>query len=222
MADMAKELELTPELYSYLREHSSAPDPILERLLARTREELPDLAMMLIHPAQGRLLEFVTGLVPGAQVLEVGTFTGASALCFARGVGPDGRVTCLELNEEYPEVGRPYWREAGVEDRIELVLGDATESIRALPAEPTFDLAFIDADKANYPIYVREALARLRPGGFLLIDNTLWSGDVADPTAEGAALEAIRDLNDALVADDALEVLMLPLADGLTLVRPRA
>jgi len=216
---MSKELALTPELYTYLREHSSPADPVLERLLARSREDLPALAGMLIHPAQGRLLEFLAGLVPGGRVLEVGTFTGASALCFARGVGPDGRVTCLELNADYPEIGRPFWREAGVEERIELVLGDASRSIRALPAEPTFDLAFIDADKAGYPVYVREAVPRLRPGGIAIIDNTLWSGDVADPSADGASLRAIRELNDALAADSSLEVLMLPLADGLTLVR---
>ena len=153
------------------------------------------------------------------RAIEIGTFTGYSALCVARGLPADGSLLCLDVSEEWTAVARRYWERAGLSDRIELRLGDAHESLRALPAEPTFDLAFIDADKSGYADYVEQLHPRMRPNGLILLDNTLRGGHVLEPRTDDD--RAIAGLNDALVRDPRWETVLLPLADGLTLLRAR-
>jgi caffeoyl-CoA O-methyltransferase len=142
-----------------------------------------------------------------------------SALFIARGLGPEGRLLCCDVSEEWTAIARRYWERAGVADRIELRLGPAAETLRALPTDVPFDFAFIDADKANYSLYYEEILKRLRPGALIAVDNVLWSGDVVRPEKRDEDVEAIRRFNDRVVADARVESVILPVADGLTLVR---
>ena len=155
------------------------------------------------------------------RAVEVGTFTGYSALCIARGLPEDGHLLCCDVNAEWTAIGRRYWDRAGVGKRIELRLGPAAETLRALPADPVLDLAFVDADKPGYPIYYEEILRRLRPGGLILVDNVLWMGRVADPSSDDEHTQAIRGFNDKVAADPRVDCVMLPVADGLTLLRKR-
>jgi caffeoyl-CoA O-methyltransferase len=159
--------------------------------------------------------------VGAKSAVEVGTFTGYSALCIARGLPDDGRLLACDVSEEWAAIARRYWQRAGVEKKIELRLGPALETLRALPVEPHFDLGFIDADKPSYPAYYAEILARLRPGGLILVDNVLWMGRVADPAADDPATAAIRAFNDRVAADPRVDCVMLPISDGLTLLRKR-
>jgi caffeoyl-CoA O-methyltransferase len=215
-----KELEVDAALHAYLRAHTTPPDPHLAGLLAATEEAAPDLVEMLTPPGQGLLLTMLAGLARAERVLEIGTFTGAGALCLARGLRRGGTLVCLEAEARWPEVGRPFWRAAGVEERIDLRIGDAHETVTQLPAGPVLDLAYVDADKTGYPHYVREVLPRLRPGGLLLVDNTLRGRRVLDEDPDEGT-RAIQAVNDALVADPEVEVVLLPVADGLTVARRR-
>lgn len=215
-----KELEVTPALHAYIREHSSAPDPVLAGLLEASRAAAGELEVMLVPAAQGLLLQLLAGLARAQRILEIGTFTGASALCLARGLAPSGTVTCLERDPAWPEVGRPFWRQAGVEDRIDLRIGDARELLPAIAPEPAFDLVFVDADKPSQPFYVREALARLRPGGLLVVDNTLRDGAVLQDDPEPST-RAVQEANALLAADPGVACVMLPFADGITIATRR-
>jgi caffeoyl-CoA O-methyltransferase len=151
----------------------------------------------------------------------VGTFTGYSAISIARGLAPDGRLLCCDVNEEWTGIARRYFARAGVAERITLRIAPALETLRALPPTPEIDLAFIDADKTGYRAYYEELLPRLRPGGVVGFDNVLWNGAVADPTNTTADTQALRALNDFLVTDQRVDIVMLPVADGLTLARKR-
>jgi caffeoyl-CoA O-methyltransferase len=151
--------------------------------------------------------------------VEIGTFTGSSSLALARGLGPDGRLLCCDVSEEWTSIAREHWEKAGVADRIELRLGPALDTLRSLPADETFDLAFVDADKTGYADYYEELLPRLRPGGLLLVDNTLWSGAVLDEKDDTDDTVAIRELNDRIAADPRVRVVLLPLGDGVTVVQ---
>jgi caffeoyl-CoA O-methyltransferase len=164
-------------------------------------------------------MQLLTRALGVRRAIEIGTFTGFSALCIARGLPEDGSLLCLDRSEEWTAVARRYWERAGVADRVELRLGEALELLRALPVEPVFDLAFVDADKTGYPAYVDELHPRMRPNGVVLLDNTLRSGRVLDPqTDDDRALVA---LNAALATDPRFETVLLPLADGLTVLRVR-
>jgi caffeoyl-CoA O-methyltransferase len=176
---------------------------------------------MQIAPEQGTFLEWLTRLLGATNVVEVGTFTGYSSICLARGLAPGGRLLCCDVSEEWTALAREHWARAGLDDRIELVIAPAAETLAALPHDPPVDLAFVDADKDGYPTYVELLTERLRPGGVLAIDNTLWSGAVADPSVTDDTTQLLRDLNDSLVADDRFDTVMLPLGDGLTLLRKR-
>jgi caffeoyl-CoA O-methyltransferase len=214
-----KSLTLTDELHTYLVEHGSPPDRVARELIAETAAVLPDRAGMQVAPEQAAFLTFLTRVLGARQAVEVGTFTGLSALAIARGLPPDGRLICLDVSDEYTAVARRYWAEAGVADRIDLRLGRAAETLRTLPAEPHLDLAFIDADKTGYATYWAELVPRMRSGGVIAVDNVLWSGRVLAPHSEDD--QAIVEFNDLVAADERVDVVMLPIADGLTLARRR-
>jgi caffeoyl-CoA O-methyltransferase len=213
---------LTPELSDYVRASSEPPDDVAADLLAETaalaeRGEVPPTFQ--IAQEQGTFMTVLTRALGVRRAIEIGTFTGFSALCVARGLAPDGRLTCLDVSEQYTAVARRYWERAEVADRIELRLGDAHETLRALPAEPTFDLAFVDADKAGYADYVEQLHPRMADNGVVLLDNTLRAGRVLSPESDDD--RAVVELNAALVGDPRWETVLLPVADGLTMLRKR-
>lgn len=216
----AKFTALTPELYAYLVEHRSDHDPLLAELAEETRQ-LGGVSVMQVAPEQGAFLTLLVRITGARHLVEVGTFTGYSALCLAKGLPGGGRLLCCDVSEEWTSIGRRYWERAGLADKIDLEVAPALETLRRLPVEETFDLAFIDADKPNYPAYFEEILTRLRPNGLIVFDNVLWSGNVVDPSATDDNTLALRALNDALAGDTRIESVMLPVADGLTLARKK-
>lgn len=216
-----KSLHLSDDLHAYIVAHSTPPDEVAQDLIAETRTLLPERASLQIDADQAALLTLLTRLVGARQAVEVGTFTGLSSLSIARGLAPGGRLTCFDISTEYTDVARRYWRRAGVADRIELRIGPAGELLRELPAEPYLDLAFIDADKTGYATYWTELVPRMRPGGLIAVDNVLWSGQVLDPAPDDVDAMAIIQFNDKVVNDPRVDVVMLPVADGLTLARRR-
>jgi len=218
---MDKFISLTPALYRYVLEHCTPQPEVLAELATETREKYGPLSMMQIAPEQGAFMAMLVRLMGARSAVEVGTFTGYSALCIASALPEDGTLLCCDLNEEWTSVARRYWEKAGVSRKIELRLGPALESLRSLPKEPLFDFAFIDADKENYYSYYEEILQRLRANGLIVFDNVLWMGAVADPNIVDRDTTALRELNDYLVWDRRVDVVMLPIADGLTLARKR-
>jgi caffeoyl-CoA O-methyltransferase len=215
-----KSLGLSPELHAYLVAHGPPPDPVLESLASETRA-LGGIAIMQVAPEQGALLTMLVKLTGARHAVEIGTFTGYSALCLARGLPGGGKLLCCDLSEEWTAIAKRHWEKAGVADKIELVIAPAIETLRALPREPHLDLAFIDADKTSYIDYYEEILTRLRPGGLILADNVLWAGNVVNPEAKDANTEAIRRFNDHVVADRRVDSVMLPISDGLTFARKK-
>ena len=216
-----KTLGLQPELHRYLVEHGTPPDEVQRELIEATRSQLGRWAMMQVAPEQGALLTLLARLVGTRKAVEVGTFTGYSALCIARGLDPDGTLLCCDTSEEWTEVARPYWERAGVASRIELRIAPAIETLRALPPEPEIDFAFIDADKSGYSLYYEELLARLRPGGLIVVDNVLWGGRVADPDASDDTTLSIRAFNEQIAVDERVDRVMISVSDGLSLLRKR-
>jgi caffeoyl-CoA O-methyltransferase len=217
MAD-PKSFFLGAEIHEYLVGHGTPPDAVQQALIARTAE-LGGVSRMQIAPEQGAFITMLTRLLDVRNAVEVGTFTGYSALCIARGLADGGRLLCCDVSEEWTAIARDAWSEAGVADRIELRIAPAIDTLRALPAERTIDLAFVDADKPMYGAYADEILDRMRTGGVLMVDNVLWGGAVVDAAAADENTVAIRAFNDWLAADDRVETVMLPLGDGLTLAR---
>ncbi len=220
MAHRSKSVSLTPALYEYLVEHGTPPDAIQRELIAETHR-LGGISVMQVSPDQGSFMTVLTRLMGARWVVEVGTFTGYSTLCMARGLAEGGRIVTCDISEKWTAIARRYWEKAGVADRIELRIGPALETLRALPADPALDLAFIDADKTGYPDYYEAILERLRPGGAILVDNVLWSGNVIEAAPRDADSLAIRRFNDLVAADERVDCVMLPIADGLTLLRKR-
>ena len=215
-----KSFQLSPEIHEYLVAHGTPPDE-LERALIEETAGLGAISMMQIAPEQGALLHILTKLLRARSAVEVGTFTGYSALSIARGLGEGGHLLCCDVSEEWTSIARRYWERAGVADRIELRIAPALETLRSLPNDRTIDLAFIDADKPNYIGYYEELVPRMRTNGLLLVDNVLWSGSVVDPDAKDDNVEAIRRFNDHLAADGRVEAVMVPVSDGITLARVR-
>jgi predicted O-methyltransferase YrrM len=211
---------MTPALYEYLVAHNPAPDAVMRDLAAETAA-LGPISIMQVAVEQGAFLTFLARLLGARRAVEVGTFTGYSAISIARGLTPDGRLLCCDVSEEWAAIARRYFERAGLADRITLRIAPAIETLRALPRTPEIDLAFIDADKTGYRGYYEELLPRLRPGGVIGFDNVLWSGSVADPAKTSDDTVALRALNDVLVTDERVDVVMLPISDGLTLARKR-
>jgi caffeoyl-CoA O-methyltransferase len=217
---MSKFISVDQALHSYILEHRSPDDDVLRALQDETGR-LGDRAKMQIAPDQGTFLRLLVAAIGARRAIEVGTFTGMSAICIARGLGAAGRLLCCDVSEEWTAIARRYWARAGVADRIELRLGPAADTLRSLPPEPAFDFGFIDADKAGYPVYYEEILKRLRPGGLITVDNVLWSGDVVLADKQDEDTQAIRRFNELVAADTRVDSVILPLADGLTLARKR-
>lgn len=214
-----RSIPITPELYDYLTAHSAPRDAVLGQLAAETAVAFPDAAGMQIGPEQGTFMTLLTRLIGATRALEIGTFTGYSAICLARGLAAGGMLTCCDVSEEWTSVARKYWHLADVADRIELQLRPALETLQALPATEAFDIAFIDADKTGYVSYWDEVVPRMRPGGVILVDNTLSHGRVVDPAETSAHVQGIRDFNDHAAADNRVVLVLLPIGDGLTLAR---
>lgn len=220
MSDVPKSFQLSPEIHAYLVAHGTPPDEIASALIEETKR-LGGISLMQIAPEQGAFMTLLARLIGARRAIEVGTFTGYSALCLARGLAADGHLLCCDVSEEWTNVGRPYWEKAGVAHRIELRLAPAAETLRSLPPDPVVDIAFIDADKAGYPVYYEEILARLRPGGLILVDNVLFMGMVVDASVTNEMVDAIRAFNDQVAGDERVDRVMLAVGDGLTLLRKR-
>ena len=213
---------LTQELSDYVRAGTEPPDDVVSDLVAETarlaeRGDVPPTFQ--IAQEQGAFMQLITRALGVRRAIEIGTFTGLSALFLARGLAEGGSLLCLDTSEEWTAIARRYWDRAGVGDRIEVRLGDAHETLRALPAEPVFDLAFVDADKTGYADYVDQLHPRMTANGLVLLDNTLRAGRVLTPETDDD--RAIVDLNAALAADPRWETVLLPVSDGLTLLRKR-
>ena len=220
MAEPWKFTALTPKLYEYMVAHGHNGDPIRAELAAETAK-LGWISGMQIAAEQGTFMAILAAAIGARSAVEVGTFTGYSALCVARALPADGRLLCCDVNQDWTSIGRRYWERAGVANKITLKLGPAADTLKALPASPAFDFAFIDADKTSYPIYYEEILKRLRPSGLILIDNVLWNGAILDETTKDADTLALRALNDLIAKDTRVEAVMVGIADGLTIVRKK-
>ncbi len=213
---------LDPAIGAYVAAHTTQPDEVQRALITETAERTGRAAGMQIAADQGAVLSLFVGILSARNVVEVGTFTGYSSLCMARALPEGGRLLCCDVSEEWTSIARRYWAMAGVEDRITLRLAPGVETLRALPVDEPVDLAFIDADKGGYASYYAELLPRLRPNGVILVDNTLWSGKVLEPAAAGDAdTAALQAFNDMVTADARVESYILPIADGLTVIRKR-
>jgi caffeoyl-CoA O-methyltransferase len=210
-------IEPTEELLAYLSRYGARTDDVLDRVRAET-SKLPN-AIMQIAADQGALMELVGRLIGANDALEIGTFTGYSAICIARGLSDGGRLTCLELDEEFAAIAQRNIDAAGVADRVEIRVGPALESLAAIPAGPGFDFAFIDADKRSYPDYYELVLERMRRGGLILLDNMLQGGRVVAPDTENPRI--VDELNRRIHADDRVDMAMTVAADGLTFARVR-
>ncbi|AZC65018.1 class I SAM-dependent methyltransferase [Pseudomonas chlororaphis] len=218
----ARTLNLDDALYHYLLDVSLRETPLLRRLRDET-QALP-MARWQVAPEQGQFLALLIKLIGARRVLEVGTFTGYSALSMAAALPEDGQLICCDIPGDYNATARRYWQEAGVAGRIELRLAPALETLASIEREEGeggFDLVFIDADKANYPAYLESALRLLRVGGLAVFDNTLWSGRVLEENPQSEDTRAIQALNRALKDDPRVDLSLLPLGDGLTLCRKR-
>jgi len=215
-------LGLPEELHTYLLDVGVREPDLLRQLRAETAA-MPEHDMQ-IAPEQGALMALLVELTGARRCLEVGTFTGYSSLSVALALPADGRLVCIDLSREWTDVARRYWAQAGVADKIELRLGPALDTLDAMVAEGqagTFDFAFLDADKDNYPAYADRLLTLLRRGGLMAIDNVFWGGEVAQPEVDNVSVRGIRELNRILASDERISLSMVPIADGLTLARKR-
>jgi predicted O-methyltransferase YrrM len=216
-------LNLDDRLYRYLLDHSVQEPAVLTALRQETAQH--PMAQMQIAPEQGQFMALLVQLLGVKKALEVGVFTGYSALRVALAMPPQGRLIACDVSEDYTAIARHYWEKAGVADKIDLRIAPATETLdQLIQAGETnsFDFAFIDADKSGYPTYYEQVLQLVRPGGLIAIDNVLWSGRVADPTVTDSRTATIRALNDKIHHDDRVVASLVPIADGLTLAMKKA
>ena len=212
---------LSEQLHSYLLDHCAPVDEVQQWLMDTTVERTAGSAGMQISPEQGAFMTMLTRLLGVRRAVEVGTFTGYSSLCIARGLPADGRLICCDISEEWTSIGREAWDRDGVGDRIELRIAPALDTLQSLSMQDPIDLAFLDADKASYANYYAELVPRMRANGVILVDNTLWSGAVFDEADNNGDTIHIRDFNDMVAADARVESTILTVGDGLTLIRVR-
>jgi len=221
---MAGQLCITPKLSDYIRATSLREDEVLRSLRAETAE-LPGGAAMQVLPEEGQLLGMLVGVSGARTALEVGTFTGYSALCMARALPPGGRLITCDISPRWAEIAVSHWERAGVQDRIDMRIGDATDTLTAVLDEQgpgSVDFVFIDADKPGYPKYYEAAMSLIGPNGLIVVDNTLYLGRVADSDPVDAHTAAICEFNAMLRDDPRVDISLLPMADGITLVRKSA
>jgi caffeoyl-CoA O-methyltransferase len=213
------------ELAEYIAAHSTAPDELQQQLMRVTEERTGGASRMQIGGDQGTWFEMTARAIGAHRAVEVGTFTGYSSLSIARGLAPGGRLLCCDVSEEWTAIAREHWALAGVDDRIELRIGPALDTLAALDDDPEFggelDLVFIDADKTNYVHYYEALVPRLSPRGVLMVDNTLWSRQVLDDDASDRDTVALRAFNDHVAADPRVRCVIVPIGDGVTLVQRR-
>jgi caffeoyl-CoA O-methyltransferase len=214
-----KYIALTDPLYRYVcTSRSDALDPFLEALRAET-DALGDISQMQISADQGTFMSLLVAAIGATSALEVGTFTGYSSLCIARGLPSSGRLICMDMSKEWTTIARKHWAKAGVQDKIELRLGAAIPMLQKLEPGLTFDFAFIDAEKTEYDAYYELVLPRVRKNGLILFDNMLWGGRLGGEPVKEASGKAIDALNHKLSGDKRVEAVLLPIADGLQLCR---
>jgi predicted O-methyltransferase YrrM len=219
---MGENMQITdPVVGDYLLRHCTGADSLLGHLTAATREATGTAAGMQISAEEGAFLTMLTRMADARYAVEVGVFTGYSSICIARGLAAGGRLLACDTNDEWTSIARQYWQRAGVADRIDLKIGPAIETLRALPAELLIDIAFIDADKSSYPAYYEEIVSRLRRGGLVVLDNVFLGGRAFDPAYQEEHHKVIRRLNDQITADERVDSVMLPLRDGITIARKR-
>jgi predicted O-methyltransferase YrrM len=219
---MSKSFYLPDKVTDYVLAHGVREPAILARLRAETAAH--PRAQMQIAPEQGAVLRFLVEVLDARRCLEIGTFTGYSSLAVALALPEDGTIVCCDVSEEFTQVARRYWAEAGVAHKTDLRIGPAVDTLDALLADGaagTFDLAFIDADKGGYPDYWERCVALVRPGGVIAVDNVLWGGDVADPKVQDRDTVVLRRVNETIDADERVTPVMLAIADGMTLARRR-
>lgn len=209
-------LNITQQLNDYVRAHSTLPDEVQQSLIEETARSTGGAVTMQISPDEGLFLTFITRLLGARNAVEVGTFTGYSSLSIARGLADGGKLLCCDVSEEWTAIARAHWDKAGVSDRIDLRIAPAIETLQALPQEPTIDLAFIDADKESYIAYWEALVPRMRQGGVILVDNTLWSTRVIDPDPDETT-QAIKRFNAHAAADSRVDLVVLTLSDGVTM-----
>jgi len=215
-------LQLTPELYEYLHSVSLREPEVLRQLREETARH--PRAAMQISPEQGQFMSMLIQILGAKRIIEIGVFTGYSSTIMAMAMPEDGHLDACDVDEDFTSIARRYWKQAGVEEKIELHLAPALDTLEQIKRDGkagTYDLAFIDADKTNYLHYYRQCLELVRPGGLVLVDNVLWGGDVADPTQADEDTEGIRKLNRHIHQDSRVDISMLPIGDGLTLARKR-
>ena len=215
-------LTMSDDLLAYIRNVGLREDADLRRLREETAAH--PRAQMQISPEQGQFMALLVELIGARKIVEVGTFTGYSAMWMSKAMGENGRIVCLDVSEEFTSIAKKHWAQAGISDRIDLRLAPAADSMRAMIAageSGQYDFAFIDADKTGYDTYYESALTLLRPGGLIGIDNVLWSGAVADPSDQSADTKALRALNEKICKDARVTVSLVPIGDGLTLARKR-
>jgi len=217
-----KHTPISAELYDYLVAHGHNSDLLLAELARETAEKLSGWSLMQIAPEQGTLMNLLVRVSGARAAIEIGTFTGYSAICIARALPPGGTLLCCDTSEEWTAIARRYFERAGLSDRITLEIAPAVETLAALPADRTFDFAFIDADKVSYRKYYEELLKRMTPNGLIVFDNVLWMGQIIDPANTGDDTVALRDLNDLIATDSRVQAVMLSVSDGLTIVRVKA
>ena len=217
-----KSFGIPEDIHRYVVARSNpSSDPVADQLAAATRERFGDRAGMNIGDDQGRFMEMFAGAMGATTIVEVGTFTGMSALWLARGLAPGGRMICFDLVDTYVETATEAWEAAGVADRIEMRIGPAADGLTLLPDEPHIDIAFVDADKTGYGTYLDLLLPRMRDNGVILVDNVLWSGHVIDAADNSADTVALRDFNDHVAARPDCDAVILTIGDGLSMIRPR-
>lgn len=219
----AKHLGLSPALYQYLQLNSLREPEVLRQLRDET-SQLP-AAIMQISPEQGQLMALLVQLMGARKTLEVGVFTGYSSLVVALALPPEGRLVACDVDANATAIAQRYWQAAGVADKIDLKLGPAIATLDALLRQAgevgSYDFAFIDADKGNYPRYYEQCLQLIRPGGLIAIDNVLWSGRVANPDDTDKRTQILREFNATLHLDERVQISLIPIADGLTLALKR-
>ena len=218
----ARPTALTNALHDYLLAHGVRETPVMRRLREETAKH--EFAGMQISPEQGALMALLVESIGAGRALEIGVFTGYSALVVADAMGAEGRLTALDINADYTDIAQRFWAEAGVAERIELRLGDARESLAALRdggLDGAYDFAFIDADKSGYDIYYEQCLALVRPGGLILFDNTFYMGRIAEPDRWQESGAIVDALNKKIKDDERVSMVMLPVGDGLTICRKR-